>query len=593
MTAYSHLSVQEYQWRLRKATFDDASNLYKRKDILTKIQNLIQHNPSEFLKERPDIVVYNKLKHLDLYDKFCGFAAQSLTCIQAYSVSKCIEMEYKLIFPSIMLPLSVSEAYVVYDETRSKFVSNFIGSYSPAGMYDTVLDRLVKQAEPLIPVPSGMCIGQFDNDQIVPKTHENKAYNRQNTTIVNANCHILIDKDDNFQYHKESYPGHKIHRSLTNVEIDSQVPKVLNEFKGCFRITRAKSINTTIEHLQSAQTHENLTRLFESINKEYEGRKICSGCSLLALDVVGRKCSVCGGFLKHISDDLIFSRFQEKVGDDLKCRYYPGTGFDPINENNPGKQSKVLPGDPDFLPPTTKQNIATILNTNGFRAGVNQVHEKIKEGDETGGRFSYFLGCDMYLYIITRDLCKTTFTHVPCKQSFRGEERIKEHIKECPAEITINLQQMYEIPHIPNSIYTFGWILPMDGLWHLEFNCSMRIHQRLLKPIFGNSLANLFGRKTPAAIDNFYTATEHHKGNLVLECVYLAGKFGLTKTYMRSSDPPFSAEGYFKWISNSVSNQYVLMLNQLVFGTLESYFQFKEGVRSGDTKTKFYSLHFV
>ena len=76
MTAYSHLSVQEYQWRLRKATFDDASNLYKRKDILTKIQNLIQHNPSEFLKERPDIVVYNKLKHLDLYDKFCGFAAQ-------------------------------------------------------------------------------------------------------------------------------------------------------------------------------------------------------------------------------------------------------------------------------------------------------------------------------------------------------------------------------------------------------------------------------------------------------------------------------------------------------------------------------------
>ena len=118
----------------------------------------------------------------------------------------------------------------MYDEQRSKFVSNFIGTYSPAGMYDTVLDRLVKQAEPLIPVPSGFVIGQFDNDQMVPKTYENKAYNRQNTTIVNANCHIVIDKDDSYQYHKESYPGHRIHRSLTDLEIDSNVPKVFKGF---------------------------------------------------------------------------------------------------------------------------------------------------------------------------------------------------------------------------------------------------------------------------------------------------------------------------------------------------------------------------
>ena len=314
MTAYSHLSVQEFQLRLHKATFEDASALFKRKVSIIQIENLIKHSPDHFLKERPDIVVYNKLKHLDLYEKFCGYAGQSLTKIQSYTVSKSIEMEYKLIIPSIMLPLSVSEGYLLYDETRSKFVSNFIGSCSPAGMYDAVIDRLVKQAEPLIPVPSGFVIGQNDNNQLIPKTHENQAYNRQHTTIVNANCHILIDKDDPYQYRRQSYPGHTIHRSLTDFEIETKVPEVLTEFKSCFRITRAKSINITMKHLQSNKTHENLLRLFTSLNTEYEGKKICPGCSLLAVEVVGRKCSACGCSLKNITEELIFREgFNKKI----------------------------------------------------------------------------------------------------------------------------------------------------------------------------------------------------------------------------------------------------------------------------------------
>ena len=43
-------------------------------------------------------------------------------------------------------------------------------------MYDTVIDRLVTDAEPLIPVPQGFVIGQSNNNQLVPKTHENKAF---------------------------------------------------------------------------------------------------------------------------------------------------------------------------------------------------------------------------------------------------------------------------------------------------------------------------------------------------------------------------------------------------------------------------------
>ena len=45
-----------------------------------------------------------------------------------------------------------------------------------------------------------------------------------------------------------------------------------------------------------------------------------------------------------------------------------------------------------------------------------------------------------------------------------------------------------------------------------EFNQSMRIHERVLSPVFGVKLANIFGRKTAAAVDNFYKASSHHKG---------------------------------------------------------------------------------
>ena len=45
-----------------------------------------------------------------------------------------------------------------------------------------------------------------------------------------------------------------------------------------------------------------------------------------------------------------------------------------------------------------------------------------------------------------------------------------------------------------------------------QFNASMRIHGRILLPVFGNKLASIFGRCTPSAIDNFYRAVSHHKG---------------------------------------------------------------------------------
>ena len=72
-------------------------------------------------------------------------------------------------------------------------------------------------------------------------------------------------------------------------------------------------------------------------------------------------------------------------------------------------------------------------------------------------------------------------------------------------------------------------------------------------------------------------------GNSCLEVIYFAGKFFLLKTFIKHCCPPYTPETYTLWITSAVHNQYLLYLNQLVFGCLESYFVMKAGVRSGDT----------
>lgn len=52
---------------------------------------------------------------------------------------------------------------------------------------------------------------------------------------------------------------------------------------------------------------------------------------------------------------------------------------------------------------------------------------------------------------------------------------------------------------------------------------------------------------------------------------------------MKHTDSPYNFERYTAWVTNKVNSQYLLFLNQLVFGCLEGYFQFKFGVKTSDT----------
>ena len=44
---------------------------------------------------------------------------------------------------------------------------------------------------------------------------------------------------------------------------------------------------------------------------------------------------------------------------------------------------------------------------------------------------------------------------------------------------------------------------------------------------------------------------------------------------MKYNPAPYTSEAYTEWIRERVQNSYILFLNQLVFGCLQSYFIFK------------------
>ena len=200
-------------------------------------------------------------------------------------------------------------------------------------------------------------------------THEQRAYNKQHLTIVNANSHIICDKTDNFQYLPTSYPGHTLYRDLTAVEIECQLPVVLKQYKNCFRNTRNSSMQVAMEHLLTPESsHRHLTEKLKAMRGELKGKKICDQCKTFTSVVSAGKCVTCGGSLSVVSDEIIFDNFEQEVqrsGQILNSRYYPGTGFKTIDCPDVGQS--VIPGDPDMLPPTTRENIADLMNTAGFR----------------------------------------------------------------------------------------------------------------------------------------------------------------------------------------------------------------------------------
>ena len=77
-------------------------------------------------------------------------------------------------------------------------------------------------------------------------------------------------------------------------------------------------------------------------------------------------------------------------------------------------------------------------------------------------------GNDMYLFIICRDLAKSTFTHIPCETIWKGRKKMENHLETCKAEMTEDLDDIYKVPGLPGVSLTFGWALFLDGFWHTE-----------------------------------------------------------------------------------------------------------------------------
>ena len=194
------------------------------------------------------------------------------------------------------------------------------------------------------------------------------AYNKQKLSIINANSHIVCDDGDYYQYHASSYPGHTVYRDLTSTEVEVELPKALDRYRTCYRATRQSGMEASIEHLTSTFSHRPLTELLKSLRCELSGQKMCNLCRKVYPPNVSRKCDSCSGSVSTVSDDLIFEQFLSEVkrkGQDLDLRYYPGTGYKA--RETPDSGQRVIPGDPDLLPPTTRENIAVLMNTAGNR----------------------------------------------------------------------------------------------------------------------------------------------------------------------------------------------------------------------------------
>ena len=126
-------------------------------------------------------------------------------------------------------------------------------------------------------------------------------------------------------------------------------------------------MEVTIDYLLSGNCHRPLTKLLKSMRSDLLDKKICRTCKTVCMANV-KKCVSCSGTLCAISEDLVFENFvsdASNLGHDVDVRFYPGTGFNATN--NPEQNVRLIPGDPDSLPPTTRENIAVLMNKAGNR----------------------------------------------------------------------------------------------------------------------------------------------------------------------------------------------------------------------------------
>ena len=197
-------------------------------------------------------------------------------------------MKYKILYPTIMLPLSVSEIITVYDSTRCKTVVDMLGSVNPGGMYATVMNRLKDLGSEPVSVPPGLVITQHDNDQALGHTHETKVYNKQQLSLINANAHIVCDSNNFYQYCPESYPGHAVYRDLTLEEVKESVPQVLSSYKPVYRGARAKSAEFAINYLEGDSNHEELLKRLNLKNTAFKAARVCRQCGVVTKELTYR-----------------------------------------------------------------------------------------------------------------------------------------------------------------------------------------------------------------------------------------------------------------------------------------------------------------
>lgn len=291
--------------------------------------------------------------------------------------------------------------------------------------------------------------------------------------------------------------------------------KISEMFAECSSISREKrimSIDGCIKHISSAESYSPVLEKLESCKKNV-GKKMCSspGCEGIFLPANITKCWQCKqANLTTLSEAMCQNTFFNSP-DGTKVaekRYAVDKLMNPCNTQNMDGE-KVSPGLPIFHAPTTMEKCGNILNELCNRFNV-------KPFAKDGNRSNIIVGCDNCPFPLINKLATNTFLHMNCQENIyaENEDAIKAHEEECNKSVCSETVTSESLSRNDVKSFmigrdswkrTFGCVLLHSGDLHIEINSGKYILNKLLKPLCGKDLAEVFGRRSEKSFQYFYS----------------------------------------------------------------------------------------
>jgi len=220
----------------------------------------------------------------------------------------------------------------------------------------------------------------------------------------------------------------------------------------------------------------------------------------------------------------------------------------------------VKVGEPDLLNPNSFSNISKNLYNLSKRASISNVD---------GCRKWLILECDGGIMYVLLKLLYNVIQCNKCKEVMYGVNNFEEHI--CKRL------------HDALWCYKFDWIIPQNGLLHLEMN-SGKAFMSCNWQVFMEAISEELGFKFENAKKYIKKGSDHHKLWSILEITYLAMTDELLLPYAKACKKQGltpTTQGYWKYSEGVVDPNYDYV-QQTTFTYLHAMMLLRRGIRFCD-----------